>query len=529
MNNFLSYQVESVESETTSTAYAGVPLLVEAFLRLVSRQQLAELAQATGIRNTKTLVRHLVSLISLMASGGEHISDIEVLRADGGLGRLMGMQLSSATQLKEFLYRFSQRPDGKVLTAEQDQALSQQGPAWIRPEGPALQSLDGISQAVWKAVLADTKESVLTVEIDATIIEAASKAALWTYKKVKGFQPQMAFLAELELWIADEFRDGNVPAIFAMEPFVARVLDRLEAEATHKKLVLRADSACYVDGVLVLLEKRGVDFAISAKMSESLKKSIAAVSESDWHDMPKAAHRHKTSKKAKGRRLRPVRQSAEDKPILPEKLYQWAEVDFVPDMARNHKKQGQPLRYLAIRVVEERPKDDKQQDDAQQGTQLDLFEESEESFADKTYRYFAVVTNMDGAGAGIIRWHRAKQGSIEHGHDIAKNQLGAGVMPTSRFGANAAWLRIVLMVHNLIQLTKKQLPADCGLQRAKPKRLRFVLLNVAARVVSHARRLVVKLDSTSILAKYLLTIRARLKKLTVVGSLLARPPNPLRA
>ncbi|MCD6499809.1 MAG: hypothetical protein J7M25_16065 [Deltaproteobacteria bacterium] len=50
---------------------------------------MAELAQATGIRNTKTLVRHLVSVMSLMASGGEHISDIEVLRADGGLGRVM--------------------------------------------------------------------------------------------------------------------------------------------------------------------------------------------------------------------------------------------------------------------------------------------------------------------------------------------------------------------------------------------------------------------------------------------------------
>ena len=333
MNNFLFYQVESVESETTSTAYAGVPLLVEAFLRLVSRQQLAELAEATGIRNTKTLVRHLVSLISLMASGGEHISDIDVLRADGGLGRLVGMSLSSATQLKEFLYRFSQRPDGTVLTAEEDQALSQQGHAVIRPEGPALQSLDRVSQTMWRAVLADTKESVLTVEIDATIIEAASKAALWTYKKVKGFQPQMAFLAEPGLWIADEFRDGNVPAAFAMEPFVASALDRLEA--THKQLVLRADSACYVDCVLVLLGKRGVDFAISAKMSESLKKAIAAVTESDWHDMPKAAHRHKTSKKAKGRRLRPVRQTAEDKPTLPEKLYQWTEVCFVPDVGTN--------------------------------------------------------------------------------------------------------------------------------------------------------------------------------------------------
>ncbi len=185
MNNFLSYQVESVESETTSTAYAGVPLLVEAFLRLVSRQQLAELAQATQIRNTKTLVRHLVSLISLMASGGEHISDIEVLRADGGLGCLIGMQLSSATQLKDFLYRFSQRPDGMVLTAEQDQALSQKGHAQIRPEGPALQSLDRISEAVWKAVVADTKESILTVEIDATIIEAARRRRCGHTKRSK--------------------------------------------------------------------------------------------------------------------------------------------------------------------------------------------------------------------------------------------------------------------------------------------------------------------------------------------------------
>jgi len=76
-------------------------------------------------------------------------------------------------------------------------------------------------------------------------------------------------------------------------------------------------------------------------------------------------------------------------------------------------------------------------------------------------------------------------------------------------------------------LTKKQLPADSGPQRAKQKGLRFVLLNVAARVVSHARRLVVKLDNTSVLAKYLFSIRARLKRLIVVGSLVARRPNAL--
>ncbi|MCD6499346.1 MAG: hypothetical protein J7M25_13730 [Deltaproteobacteria bacterium] len=52
---------------------------------------------------------------------------------------------------------------------------------------------------------------------------------------------------------------------------------------------------------------------------------------------------------------------------------------------------------------------------------------------------------------------------------------------------------------------------------------------MTARVLSHARRLILKLDHSSALANDLPVIRARLKKLTVVGALLAKPPNDLRA
>ncbi|MCD6497854.1 MAG: hypothetical protein J7M25_06045 [Deltaproteobacteria bacterium] len=40
-----------------------------------------------------------------------------------------------------------------------------------------------------------------------------------------------------------------------------------------------------------------------------------------------------------------------------------------------------------------------------------------------------MVTNMDGDGTQIIRWHWAKHGSTENGHEVAKNQLGAAVLP----------------------------------------------------------------------------------------------------
>ena len=39
----------------------------------------------------------------------------------------------------------------------------------------------------------------------------------------------------------------------------------------------------------------------------------------------------------------------------------------------------------------------------------------------------------------LIAWYREKAGTIEGVHDVLKNELAGGVMPSKYFGANAAW------------------------------------------------------------------------------------------
>jgi len=56
--------------------------------------------------------RHVESAVVLIAAGGECVDDLAHLRADPGLSSLLGFELSSPTQMKDFLYRFHQAEDG---------------------------------------------------------------------------------------------------------------------------------------------------------------------------------------------------------------------------------------------------------------------------------------------------------------------------------------------------------------------------------------------------------------------------------
>jgi len=75
-----------------------------------------------------------------------------------------------------------------------------------------------------------------------------------------------------------------------------------------------------------------------------------------------------------------------------------------------------PLRYIAIRV---------------RGRQQALFEPDA-----LRWRYFAVVSNMNWNGERLLRWQREKQGTVENGHGVVKNDLSGGVMPSGRLVAH---------------------------------------------------------------------------------------------
>lgn len=110
------------------------------------------------------------------------------------------------------------------------------------------------------------------------------------------------------------------------------------------------------------------------------------------------------------------------------------------------------------------------------------------------WRLSGIVTNWlwDEPDADeLIRWHRKRGGNSEKAHSILKLDLGAGQMPTDRFGANAAWWQIALIAFNLhVIMQTKVLGRDGSGQRLKA--VRFSLSNVPGRVIRHARRLTIR-------------------------------------
>jgi hypothetical protein len=74
-------------------------------------------------------------------------------------------------------------------------------------------------------------------------------------------------------------------------------------------------------------------------------------------------------------------------------------------------------------------------------------------------------------------------------HRSMKDELGAGVLPSQRFGANAAWFRINAIAYNLLTLLKRRALPE-RFRRARPKRLRFEIFNVPGRLVVHQSQLI---------------------------------------
>lgn len=463
----LPFKLDVVDQAVRVTAHGGLPLVVEALRALVPRDMWVELRDALGYRSVGPVRRHVESLVLLTAAGGECIDDIEALRADAGLVALLGGEPSSPAALKEFLYRFHQDVEGRELTAQQDGELSKRGHAQIRAEGPGLVALAAVVAQVVDAVQRQAVKQRATLDIDATIVEAHKRQALYAYEGTRGYQPQMAWWAEQAMFVCDEFRDGNVPAEFEAMAFLKKTLARLPASVTQ--LRMRADSALYNERALTWADAADIEFAVSADMSEELRKHVERIDEAQWQ---------------------PYRTLTETERTTVNEERQWAEVTtFVPEWGRNRKRDGRPFRYVAIRVRD---------------CQRELFEPQA-----APWRHYAVVTNMDWAGESLLRWHREKQGTIEHAHRVMKDELAGGVLPCGRFGANAAWWRLNVLTANLMQALRViALPARMA--RMRPKALRLHLFGIAGQVVDHARQFVLRISSVLPAAKDYALARVRL-------------------
>lgn len=440
------FEIDPEPAPEILTALGGVPLLVRAFRSLGLRgsvEQHLRLKQRQRGYDEAVMVE---SFVILNAAGGDCLDDLERLRADPGLAEMLGHEIPSPEAGRKFLYQF--HDEGKIEQAVQQRELGEI--AYIPGENRALQGLAQVNRDLIQALgQRSPDQKIATVDQDATIIESGKREAKFTYEGERGYQPMLAVWAETNVILADEFRDGNVPA--QMAPLSVARAAYAALPAGVKELYFRGDSACHEHGLLNWLrdEQRAggpsgfIGFGISARMSEGLKAALRAVGEEAWQACGEEA----------------------------EVLRECAEVAYVPS-EKTEKKDEQPLRYVGLRLRK------------RQG----------ELFGDGTaVKHFAVVSNIWGwTAAKLLAWHREKAGTIEGIHDVLKNELAAGVLPCGRFGANAAWLRLAVLSHNVMAALKRlALPPE--LLWARPKRLRFLIFNTPGRLVHHARKVRLRL------------------------------------
>ncbi len=114
------------------------------------------------------------------------------------------------------------------------------------------------------------------------------------------------------------------------------------------------------------------------------------------------------------------------------------------------------------------------------------------------YRYRVYLTNLpypgrsgEGAGLGmtaseVVRFAHERCGHGEEVHAVLKQDLAGGMMPSGKFGANAAWWQLAVLSANVNALLRHAAFGRDWLW-TRMKQVRLCWVHLVAKVVRHAR------------------------------------------
>jgi len=442
----LGFEYEEQGRDCRATAYAGLPLVLEMMRALGVNRSIEEHVHTRRVRREYgfTDTELVESVVLMLSAGGECCEDIGMLSGDEALVEMLGQKLPSSPVLKQFFYRFHDDTCNEEIARMR--ALN---PSYVPEQTEALRALARVNEGLLAQLHKRSEQLDATLDLDAKVHPSDKREAQMAYTGQRGYQPTVVVWAEQDVIVADEFRDGNVPAQSGVLRVLKQAVEALPGGV--EQIYFRSDSAAYQHEVIDWCDSEEQDrgrgknnkivFAISADISPQLRAVLEAVDEDRWHRDPDDGCRF------------------------------WCEVDYVPSKPYENK-HSKPQRYIGIRVV---PR------------QRELFADGSE------VKYFAVVTNdWERDGLDLLRWHRGKAGTVEHVHHVLSNELGAGVLPFGRFNSNAAWYRLNVLTYNVLSAMRR-LVLPKQLSRARPKKLRYRVFCIAGQIIRHARRLIVRL------------------------------------
>ena len=314
----------------------------------------------------------------------------------------------------------------------------------------------------------DPDVEVLIIDADATLVLAqtdAKEGAAGTYKHTFGFAPLLAYLDRGQAPgepLAGLLRPGNAPAGAAED--LIELVDLAAAQLPiDQRPLVRSDSAGGSTRLAWHLRQRGIGFTLGMQIDAHVREAILAQPEPAWTPVIDADGR--------------VRDGAE---VC--ELTGFIDLHTWPD---------------GTRAICRR-------EDAHPGAQL--------RFTDHNgHRFQVFLTDQaDGDLAGLELRHR-QRARVEDRIRAAKT-TGLQNLPFDRWRRNAVWLELVLAAQDLTCWTQALLLAG-ALAVAEPKALRYRLLHVAARILRHARRVILRLQASWPWAAELAHAFARLRAL----------------
>jgi hypothetical protein len=312
---------------------------------------------------------------------------------------------------------------------------------------------------------------LLVVDADATLVLAHSdlkEGAAGTYKHSFGFHPLLAYLDRGKAPgepLAGLLRPGNAPAGGADDliALVDLALAQLPTSASDQPVLVRSDSAGASTRLAWHLHDQDVGFSLGMPIDAHLREALLAQPEPAWTPAVDADGQ--------------PRDGAE---VC--ELTGWIDLHTWPD---------------GTRVICRR-------EDAHPGAQL--------RFTDHNgHRFQVFLTDQpDPDLAGLELRHR-QRARVEDRIRAAK-ATGLANLPFDRWRRNTVWLELVLAAQDLTCWTQALL-LDGALAVAEPKTLRYRLWHIAARVVRHARRRILRLQRSWPWAAELAQAFARLRAL----------------
>jgi hypothetical protein len=307
----------------------------------------------------------------------------------------------------------------------------------------------------------------LTIDVDALITAHSEKErAAGNYKGGYGFHPLQAYSDQTREALGALLRPGNAGANSAADHVTVldRALGQIPAEHIETiEILVRADTAGATHGLTDYCREHDLRFSVGFELTEPVRAAILEIPQDAWV----AALDQDGSTRTNGE---------------VSEITDGVDLPAWPGGSR-------------LIVRRERP---------HPGAQL--------SFTDHDgYRFQAILTDQSATDiAALERDHRARARVEDRIRD--DKDTGLSKFPFKAFALNEVWLEIVLLAHDLIVWTQALLLSG-ELAKAEPKRLRYRLLHVAARLAFSGRQAKLRLQHDWPWAGELAAAFARLKAL----------------